>query len=420
MEYQKKENNLKLVDELVRTNTKFVRDISPFLADTILDNWNSTIKAKSELKYSRTLNNLKNNLKKLEDKSKVNYEDVIKCDIAIIKKYDLDKKYRIFIKRKIRSLNNINDLFLFLFFEYDKYRDKIETKKETVVRHNIKYAKDISGYVYANMFYSGSLLVFDKLSFSNEKWLFYDAIKRGIKLDLVIPDEFGTNLSPLEKKRRIYLYAMNDLYRDISSVLSMDFDIYYPIDDYFKYASLFVSYLYKETFEYGRKNPNLNILWQESIKGYGANKGLNYYEKIYWNLMNSIHSIDKHILAGYKVVSNDQKKKSEYVLFKDIAGLVPSLGEIYRAFNEMVITNIDNNYKYYMVDLEDRIAGSLKYMEVNDMVLFYNLFKDVMKRNNANSNLYLELQKILAKEIRSRNKKEIELIIKEYLNEDVL
>jgi hypothetical protein len=136
--------------------------------------------------------------------------------------------------------------------------------------------------------------------------------------------------------------------------------------------------------------------------------------------MNSIHSIDKHILAGYKVVSNDQKKKSEYVLFKDIAGLVPSLGEIYRAFNEMVITNIDNNYKYYMVDLEDRIAGSLKYMEVNDMVLFYNLFKDVMKRNNANSNLYLELQKILAKEIRSRNKKEIELIIKEYLNEDVL
>ena len=172
--------------------------------------------------------------------------------------------------------------------------------------------------------------------------------------------------------------------------------------------------------EKDKNNPNLNVIWQETIKGYGTNNGLNYYEKIYWNFINNINSIDKHILAGYKVVSNDQKRKSEYVLFKDISGLVPSIEDIYKAFNKMVITNIDNNYKFYVASLEESVISSLKYMEVNEMIDFYNAFKDVMKRNNANSNLYLELQKILAKEIRSRNKKEIELIIKEYLNEDVL
>ena len=228
MEYHNKENNLNLINELVKINTNFVQEISSFLAEVILDNWKSVVNAKTELKYSRSLNNLKNNLKKLEEnKFKVNYEDVIKCNITVIKKYDLDKKYRIFIKRKVRSFNNINDLFLFLLFEYDKYRDKIETKKETEVKHNIKYVRASNGYVYANMFYSGSLLVFDKLSFSNEKWLFYDAIKRGVKLDLAIPFEYGMNLSPLEKKRRIYKSLLNFFNSDKnSSFLSSSLILY--------------------------------------------------------------------------------------------------------------------------------------------------------------------------------------------------
>ena len=421
MEHQKRNINLGLINELFIFNVGFVEKISTFLNEIMLENWNSMVNAKSELRYSRSLNNLKNNIKKIEEnKNKVNYEEVINKNISIVKEYDLDKKYRIFLKRKIRTLDNICDLLLFLTFEYDKYRERIETKKESISKHNIKYVKDKDGYIYANMFYSGNLLVFDKLSFANEKWLFYDAIKRGVSLDLDVPEEIGVKLSPLEKKRRIYLYAINDLYRNINSILEMEHDIYFPIESYFNFASLLVSYMYKEIFEYGVKNSNLSIIWQETIKNYGSYKGLNYYEKIYWNLMDNVKSISKHVLSGYIVVSNDLKKLKDNILFKDISGFVPSLEEIYKAFNTMVITNIDNNYRYYVVDLDNRVPNSLKYMDVSEMVSFYNCFKDVLKKKSANSKLYLSLQKIVAKEIKSRNKREINYIIKEYFKEEPL
>ena len=59
-------------------------------------------------------------------------------------------------------------------------------------------------------------------------------------------------------------------------------------------------------------------------------------------------------------------------------------------------------------------------MDVSEMVSFYNCFKDVLKKKSANSKLYLSLQKIVAKEIKSRNKREINYIIKEYFKEEPL
>ena len=62
----------------------------------------------------------------------------------------------------------------------------------------------------------------------------------------------------------------------------------------------------------------------------------------------------------------------------------------------------------------------MKYMEVDEMVSFYNALKDAFKKKNVSSGVYMKLQKIVAKEIKNRNKKELDYIIKHYLKEDVL
>jgi len=422
MDYQNRERNIKLINDLFIFNIKYIKLISPFLGDTILENWNSIINVDSESKYSRLMIKIKNNLNKIKENknNKINYKELKEGNLKVIDCYEIDKKYRVFISKKIKSLDNIIDIILFLLFEYDKYREKIVIKKNNIVNHVVKYVKDQQGNIYANMILSGGRLTFDSGSFNNEKWLFKNAIKNNTKLELVIPEDLDGSLSPFEKKRRIYLFTMNDIYRDINCIMKEPFDIYYPIDKFFKYANTFVLSLYKETFEYNRRNANLNELWMKTINSYGTSVGLDYYEKMYWFLMNNVSSLDIVILVSFKEMSNVEKRKKEYVLFKDILGIVPSLVDIYSAYNSIVIKNISSNYKYYLVDFEERIAASIKYMDVSEMISFYRTFKDVLKINNASNDLYVLLQKSVSKGIKSRINEGLKVIVKEYLKEEVL
>ena len=416
-------NNIQLIDKLFINNICYVEEISVFLGNSLLDNWGMLKEANSELKYSRSLNNIRNNiekLSKLEIKRPVTYSKTIEDNRKILNEFDVDKDYRLFINKKLKSINYIYELYTFLIFEYDKYREKIVVEKSSEPKHEIKYVVDDKGYIYANMDYSQPLLFFSKTSFGNEKWKFYNSLKKFRKLELDIPSELGNKVSPIEKKRRIYINTMYDLYFSINIMLKNDVYFEHPIFVYFDYATTLANYLYKETFEYGRKDNNFNRLWKETIKAYGCSNGLVRYEKLYWNFMNVIPSYDKKTVIEFKLNSDKEKNKKSNILFKDIKGIVPSVLDIYKGFNSLVISKVPSNYTFYVNDLENRIKDSLKYMDVPEMISFYNVFKDAIKQNKGKVDLYIRAQKCVAMMIKDRNNKELDDIITNYLKEEVL
>ena len=416
-------NNILLIDKLFISNICFVEEISVFLGSSLLENWKMLKSATSELKYSRSLTNIKNNLtklSKLEFKRPVVYSKTISNNKKILNEYDVDKDYRSFINKKLKSISYVYELYEFLVFEYDKYREKIiiDTKEEP--KHVIRYVVDDKGDIYVNMEYINQTLVFVRSSLLNEKWRFYNSLKKNKPLDLSIPEEYGTKISPLEKKRRIYINTMFDLYRSLNILARLKTDIYYPIFLYFVHASTLVSYLYKEIFEYSRKDVYLNRLWQETIKAYGCSNGIEKYEKIYWNFINNLDDLPKELKVDYVLKSDKEKSKRSNQLFRDIEGLVPSVADIYKAFSNLVLNKVANNYDFYVTDLENRVKNSIKYMSVEDMVAFYDIFKAVLKRNGGKVELYVRLQKVVATMIKDRNNMNVDDVITKYFKEEIL
>ena len=417
-------NNTLLINKLFISNICYVEEISVFLGNSLLDNFDMLKNASSELKYSRSLTNIKNNLaklSKLELKRPIAYSKTIEGNRSILNEFkDIDNDYRSFINKKFRSINYIYELYEFLIFEYDKYREKIVIDKKEEPKHIIKYVIDDKGQIYDNMDYINQTLIFVKSSFMNEKWKFYNCLKKNKPLDLEIPVELGSEVSPLEKKRRIYIKSMFDLYSSINQMSRLKYNLNYPVSQFFTFATSLVSYLYKENFEYSRKDIYLNRLWKETIKSYGCSNGLERYEKLYWSFTNSLPSLDKEVLIEYNLASNKEKIKKSNIVFKDIKGLIPTVVDIYSVYNNLVISKIGDNYSYYLGNFEDRIKESIKYMDVKDMVSFYNSFKAVLKKNNGRIELYSKLQKCVSMVIKDRNNKSIEIIINTILHDEVL
>jgi len=415
--------NIDFINNVFVNSAKEVSNYSSFLANALLDNWNSLNKASLKRSVKKTKDALLKNLERLDDlekKKDVDLKAIIKSDISLIRliQVNVDKEYADNLIKRIRKVNSLKELFLVLLDRFES--TVVREPKKKVKKHNVKYAIDDQGYIYANLVYKNDMLVFDRNSFNNEMYRFNNSIENDEELDLEIPEKYGNKISPGERKRRIYINSMFKLNKSIFKIMNKDLNILYPIDKFYKYASVIVANMYKELFEYNKNDLVLNKLWQETIKNYGSRKSLSLYEDAYWNFIKKYKSLNKEVAKEYKEVVASAKEKKDNVLFCKSKNPIPSVEDIDAALANIVIQKVETNLDYYLVDFKNRINDSIEYMSVKDMINFYRTFKSVLNKNSKLVKYYPILQKCIAKEISLRNGKDIEICVKRYLKEDVL
>ena len=416
-------DNYELINILFIYNIKNIEIISTFLAGSSSVNWNNYVSHYGSNRDTRYLNNIKKILKKIkeiESKKELDIKQIISDNIEILSKYKNPEniKYINSLINRIKSADSLYSLFNILIERF-KTRVVVKDKKEksSNKRVTIKYVLDKEGHIYANMASVNGVLYFDKKSFQNEVLLFNEGIENGKLLGLEIPKKYGNKLSLLEKKRRIYLKTMFNLNSEMSNICNKELDYLFPIDKYFNYANQIVANLYKELFEYNKKD---NKLWQETIANYGCARCLLLYESIYWRVINKFQYVDDRILMEYIDVTSLEKIRSENVLFKDISSIIPSPEDIYYALSNLIIKNTNNNFNYYLKDL-DRLRKSIHYMTIQQIVDFYNCFKKLLREKDKNNHYYIEVQRIFAEEISVRtNIKDLKEVVSTYLREDIV
>ncbi len=409
MNYQ---NNIKLINTLFVNNVRYTEDIASFLADSILDVGNNLFNCDTESKAKRLLLSLNKHIDKLRDlevKKKVDLDSFRNSSLDIVKKMgaSVDKQYRDYLIKSIKKIDSIANFYAFLIDEYKKYVQYKDCKAKTEKKHNIRYVEDAKGLLYANLYYNQGILVFDETSFKNEVWIFNELLNNDGDISSLFKDN---NVSTLERKRRIYIKTMFNLYKGMKYV-DKNKDMNIPVSIYYSFAIILVANLYKELYKYHRKNKEFNKLWVETVKSYGCSKGIDLYEKLYWDYVNGEQSIDTRKL-------DEVKKKISNRVFIDVEGDIPSAQDVYKVLYLLIIKNIDRNYGFYSIDFDERMETTMAYMSPQEMVDFYRKFKRVLLDHNCSNDELIKLQKTVVFMLNKRVPKNDKYICRNYLEED--
>jgi len=415
--------NIDFINNVFVNTAKQVDVLSAHLANTLLDNWNNL----NSVNLNKSINKVKDPLLKcidkigeLELKKDIDLKAIIKSDISLIRsiQVNVDKDYAENLIKRIRKAKSLKELLLVLLDRFETSIIRTPKKKEN--KHNVKYVIDDQGYIHANMIYKDGILTFDRKSFQNEMFHFNKALFEDSDLELVIPEKYGNKISSNERKRRIYINSMFKLNRSIAKMSQKDLNILFPVDKFYKFASVLVANLYKELFEYNNSDLIFNRLWQETIKNYGCTKSLILYEEGYWSFIKKYKVANKEVSKEYKRVIALAKEKKDNVMFSKSKNPIPSIEDIYSGLSSIIIQRINDNLKFYLVDFRKRVSESIRNMNVKDMVNFYRTFKSVLNKDSKLIKYCPILQKCIAKELSNRNEKDLEICVKRYLREEVL
>ena len=408
-------NNVKVINILFINNIKYIEDISSFLANSILEVGSNLFSCDTESKAKRLLKSLDKHFDKLfdlENKKSLDLTGIKSNSLELVKKCtgSIDRDYRDYLIKAIKKIEYVTNYYRFLIEEFNKYKEYVDCKEETVKKHNVRFVLDDKDNIYANLYYNQGILVFDESSFRNEVWLFNDALNKSERFDMKIPSKYGDKLSTLERKRRIYIKTMFKLYSGMK-IVEKSKDSNTPINLYYSFAIILLANLYKEMFIYHRKNKEFNRLWLETIKSYGCSKGIDIYETIYFDYINNHNEVEDRDLKQVK-------NKISNRVFIDIEQDIPSVQDIYKILNMLIIKNIERNYGFYIVDLVNRVEGSMKYMIPSEMVDFYREFKRVLIDHDCSNDELVKLQKAVVFMLNKRVPKNDNYICRNYLEED--
>lgn len=444
-----KNDNKKVINDLIYLSIEEIKFISPNIYESLLLNWNNYLdKTNGKNKIDRSIEKVKKGIEKIEKKKIDNdiYLKVLKKILVLIEKEE-NTQFKVNLIENVKNHNGLGSLLNELINLYVKEEQKIKvekvnlknkmdmqlpkTKKDEIIieeefiidlpkfkKKEVNRYSLVNNHIYANIDYINGVMLLNEESFKKERDEYYDNL---INKDSYFShlDFFDKNLSPFEKRRRIYIQTMYDLDLELNLLIDKKADIAFPIEKMFSCSKIFVDNIYKELIDVNNSNNVLDFLLNKTINEYGCVNKIDKYDYVCSKIVADIHKNPKFVVNELKQESMKLRKSGVFIYFKNIEGLFPSKKDILNVLNDKIISNLNNNFNKFLKDYS-LIKSITRFMTIDEVCNFYINFKECMFSSNLriNNKKYMELQLLICEIIKSSISMSNERIVKEILKED--
>lgn len=425
-------NNMKIINMLISKLLEYIDKYSSSIANSLHIAWsNYQNKDSSTAKKERSIKKIEkkiNQLINIEAKKKLNDQKSLDNLKGLVELSDISSKYKTNYIDMINDSLTYGELLEKLVLNYiemeKKEEQQLQNIKEKVVlpkrKKDLVISKvvDKNNYLYFNFKKKGDILLIDKKSLNNEYSLYCKCLKEKTSFDIWNNLEY--KLSPFEKRRKIYIQSMYNLEKELLELKNKKIDITYPIEKYYLYAKMLVDNLEKEVMFFDNDKSIFDKLKGMTLEKYGCDRLLTLYDELVMKVNDS--ELDEYVKLEFFRTANVYKKKSTYIEFKEIENVVPTLVNVLNIVNRRVINSVENNIKFYFVDFENKMIKMTKYMSIDEMILFYNVFKNILFRKglkiNGLINKYMLLREVMVKLFIKKFSLDKDEIIDKYLGKD--
>lgn len=433
-------DNMNVIHMLIQKVIHFVYLYSTNIADSLSIGWSNYQNSPAH-KKERYLQKIH---KKIEQLSMIEKKKCLSCESLT---YELKQivslgytEKKISSKRKKQLLKEIEIIdscsvylssFLEMYLEMEeKNKKELKNKKEQIVLPKLKKVKkekkiqvftDNNGYVYFHVFSLNGVMMLDKESFAYENRLYEESLNH--HQPFAIWDTICGKLSPFEKRRKIFIQSMFSLEENLLRLKEKEIDITYPVEKYFVYSKQILDYLYKEVLSFKEKNTVLDTLQEMTTSAYGCYRLLPIYDSLVSTFVSK--TIDAVVHVEILRAADACKVLSDFIEFKNITHVVPTLDDIKRLLYLRIIKNIHIDFEKYFSDMDYKLMQVTQYMSEEEVFHFYEEMKTILLRNcmhDSNKILirYKNLQASVAKILSKRLEISSVEVVKQYLKEDVL
>lgn len=425
-------NNMKIINMLISKLLEYIDKYSSSIANSLHIAWsNYQNKDSSTAKKERSIKKIEkkiNQLINIEAKKKLNDQKSLDNLKGLVELSDISSKYKTNYIDMINDSLTYGELLEKLVLNYiemeKKEEQQLQNIKEKVVlpkrKKDLVISKvvDKNNYLYFNFKKKGDILLIDQKSLNNEYSLYCKCLKEKTSFDIWNNLEY--KLSPFEKRRKIYIQSMYNLEKELLELKNKKIDITYPIEKYYLYAKMLVDNLEKEVMFFDNDKSIFDKLKGMTLEKYGCDRLLTLYDELVMKVNDS--ELDEYVKLEFFRTANVYKKKSTYIEFKEIENVVPTLENVLNIVNRRVINSVENNTKFYFVDFENKMIKMTKYMSIDEMILFYNVFKNILFRKGLKIsgliNKYMLLREVMVKLFIKKFSLDKDEIIDKYLGKD--
>lgn len=425
-------NNMKIINMLISKLLEYIDKYSSSIANSLHIAWsNYQNKDSSTAKKERSIKKIEkkiNQLINIEAKKKLNDQKSLDNLKGLVELSDISSKYKTNYIDMINDSLTYGELLEKLVLNYiemeKKEEQQLQNIKEKVVlpkrKKDLVISKvvDKNNYLYFNFKKKGDILLIDKKSLNNEYSLYCKCLKEKTSFDIWNNLEY--KLSPFEKRRKIYIQSMYNLEKELLELKNKKIDITYPIEKYYLYAKMLVDNLEKEVMFFDNDKSIFDKLKGMTLEKYGCDRLLTLYDELVMKVNDS--ELDEYVKLEFFRTANVYKKKSIYIEFKEIENVVPTLENVLNIVNRRLINSVENNIKFYFVDFENKMIKMTKYMSIDEMILFYNVFKNILFRKGLKIsgliNKYMLLREVMVNLFIKKFSLDKDEIIDKYLDKD--
>ncbi len=425
-------NNMKIINMLISKLLEYIDKYSSSIANSLHIAWsNYQNKDSSTTKKERSIKKIEkkiNQLINIEAKKKLNDQKSLDNLKGLVELSDISSKYKTNYIDMINDSLTYGELLEKLVLNYiemeKKEEQQLQNIKEKVVlpkrKKDLVISKvvDKNNYLYFNFKKKGDILLIDQKSLNNEYSLYCKCLKEKTSFDIWNNLEY--KLSPFEKRRKIYIQSMYNLEKELLELKNKKIDITYPIEKYYLYAKMLVDNLEKEVMFFDNDKSIFDKLKGMTLEKYGCDRLLTLYDELVMKVNDS--ELDEYVKLEFFRTANVYKKKSTYIEFKEIENVVPTLVNVLNIVNRRVINSVENNIKFYFVDFENKMIKMTKYMSIDEMILFYNVFKNILFRKGLKIsgliNKYMLLREVMVNLFIKKFSLDKDEIIDKYLGKD--
>ncbi len=253
-------------------------------------------------------------------------------------------------------------------------------------------------------------------SLKAEKVLYKNALRDNKEIFKEINKDI--KLSPFEKKRRIYIENIFNLDKLIKQLYEKKIDITYPLEKYYIYSDMIVDGLYHEVNRFVLKRDIFDYIMNATIANFNYEEVANNYAKCVKKVNVEFLKLDDIVKNEFIDDSKRIKSKDQYTCYKNIDGIVPSVGDIYSVVNKMVIKGLVNNYQDNHLKMDEYIKSCTKYMNEKEIVEYYREYKDVLINKTSYTECFIVLQKSVVDILVNKFHYSEKVVFDEYIKEE--
>lgn len=418
-----------VIDYLYNLNLELVKEYSLSIYNSLNVGWQNYVANKDSGKNKKYKEKLEKNLDKLSKKERLDksfIDKTLECIDELQKASLLNSRYKNSLISNIKNVKSLSEYFKYLLNKYDEMiefenRKEIYNKRINIPDMPLKInckeycVQDNNGYYYYHVKKVNGNMVVVPSSLKAEKQLYKNALENNKEVFKEINNDI--KLSPFERKRRIYIDNVFQLDRLIKQLYEKNVDIAHPIEKYYLYSDKIVDGLYYELNRDIEKKDIFDYIMNTTVDNFSYEEVANRYSKCVKKLNSGVKKLDSSIIDILNDESVKLKSKGKYSLYSNISGLVPSVGDIYNIVNKKIISSLKRNYKDNILKVNDIVNSNTRYMNENDIIEYYNEYKDVLTYNKCNIELFKVLQKsiveVLSKKYHIDKKKVFEELLKE-------